>query len=223
MFNVLMVEDDQQIADLLIRFFDDSDFDISHVILPSQALSMIERYHFDVIILDLTLPEMDGLELCKKISKLSTAPIIISSARSDINDKLNALEYGAEDYLAKPYDPRELQARIRTLLKREGKISYESNTSFIVDNQSGTIKYNKKPLELTPAEYEMLKLFIDNPGTTLSRADIANAMDSHRFESGVDSINVIIGRIRKKIETLSPNSSYIKTIRGLGYRFDYQK
>lgn len=218
-----MVEDDQQIADLLIRFFDDSDFDISHVILPSQALSMIERYHFDVIILDLTLPEMDGLELCKKISKLSTAPIIISSARSDINDKLNALEYGAEDYLAKPYDPRELQARIRTLLKREGKISYESNTSFIVDNQSGTIKYNKKPLELTPAEYEMLKLFIDNPGTTLSRADIANAMDSHRFESGVDSINVIIGRIRKKIETLSPNSSYIKTIRGLGYRFDYQK
>jgi len=223
MFNILMVEDDQQIADLLMRFFDESDFDISHVITPSKALSIIEKYNFDVIILDLTLPEIDGLELCKKITKLTTAPIIISSARSDINDKLNALEYGAEDYLSKPYDPRELQARIKILLKREGKISNDLNVSFIVDNQSGTIKFNKKSLDLTPAEYEILKLFIENPGTTLTRADIANSMDSHRFESGVDSINVIIGRIRKKIETISFKTSYIKTVRGLGYRFDYQK
>lgn len=218
-----MVEDDQQIADLLMRFFDESDFDISHVITPSKALSIIEKYNFDVIILDLTLPEIDGLELCKKITKLTTAPIVISSARSDINDKLNALEYGAEDYLSKPYDPRELQARIKILLKREGKISNDLNVSFIVDNQSGTIKFNKKSLDLTPAEYEILKLFIENPGTTLTRADIANSMDSHRFESGVDSINVIIGRIRKKIETISFKTSYIKTVRGLGYRFDYQK
>ncbi len=223
MFNILMVEDDQQIADLLMRFFDESDFDISHVITPSKALSIIEKYNFDVIILDLTLPEIDGLELCKKITKLTTAPIVISSARSDINDKLNALEYGAEDYLSKPYDPRELQARIKILLKREGKISNDLNVSFIVDNQSGTIKFNKKSLDLTPAEYEILKLFIENPGTTLTRADIANSMDSHRFESGVDSINVIIGRIRKKIETISFKTSYIKTVRGLGYRFDYQK
>ncbi len=223
MFNILMVEDDQQIADLLIRFFDESDYDISHVIKPSQALNMIEKYDFDVIILDLTLPEIDGLELCKKIVQITSAPIIISSARSDINDKLDALEFGAEDYLAKPYDPRELQARIKTLLKREGKISNDTNSSFIIDNKAGSIKFNKKALDLTPAEYEMLKLFIENPGSTLTRADIANSMDSHRFESGVESINVIIGRIRKKIEQDSSKPSYIKTVRGIGYRFDYQK
>lgn len=221
MINLLMVEDDSVIAELLRRFFDTDHYALTHVIKPSQALNSIKKENFDVIILDLTLPEIDGLDLCKKLSSLTTAPIIISSARSDINDKLIALEYGADDYLAKPYDPRELEARIKTVLKRVGKIAPDVNAAFIVDEESAQIFHNNMPLILTPAEYQMLKMFLENPNRSISRADIANSIDSHRFESGVESINVLIGRIRKKIEVEPNKPQLLKTIRGIGYRFAY--
>jgi len=221
MINLLMVEDDSVIAELLRRFFDTDYYALTNVIKPSQALNSIKKENFDVIILDLTLPEIDGLDLCKKLSSLTTAPIIISSARSDINDKLIALEYGADDYLAKPYDPRELEARIKTVLKRVGKIAPDVNAAFIVDEESAQIFHNNMPLILTPAEYQMLKMFLENPNRSISRADIANSIDSHRFESGVESINVLIGRIRKKIEVEPNKPQLLKTIRGIGYRFAY--
>jgi len=221
MMQILMVEDDEVIAEFLGKYFDTSDYSLTHVLKPSQALNIIKKEIFDIIILDLTLPEIDGLELCKKMNVLVTTPIIISSARSDINDKLIALEYGADDYLAKPYDPRELEARIKTVLKRIGKIPHDENSAFIIDEESAQIYHNNKVLELTPAEYQMLKMFLENPNRSISRADIANSIDSHRFESGVESINVLIGRIRKKIEKEPNKPQLLKTIRGIGYRFAY--
>jgi len=182
----------------------------------------IKKRNFDIIILDLSLSEIDGLELCKDLNTLTNAPIIISSARSDINDKLIALEHGADDYLAKPYDPRELEARIKTVLKRVGKIAPDENAAFIIDNESSQIFHHNQALTLTPAEFQMLKMFLDNPNRTISRADIANSIDSMRFESGVESINVLVGRIRKKIEKNPSKPELLKTIRGLGYRFAYK-
>lgn len=217
-----MVEDDVVIAELLGRFFDRDDYTFTHVIRPSQALNIITKESFDVIILDLTLPEIDGLELCKKLNSMTTTPIIISSARSDINDKLIALDDGADDYLAKPYDPRELEARIKTVLKRTGKIAPDEGAAFIVNEESAEIFHNNQALTLTPAEYQMLKMFLENPNRSISRADIANSIDSHRFESGVESINVLIGRIRKKIEVEPNKPKLLKTIRGIGYRFAYK-
>jgi len=222
MINILMVEDDEVIAELLGRFFDTDEYNFTHVIRPSQALNIIKKDNFDIIILDLTLPEIDGLDLCKKLNSLTNTPIIISSARSDINDKLVALDYGADDYLAKPYDPRELEARIKTILKRVGKIAADENAAFVIDEESSQIFHNAKPLSLTPAEYQMLKMFLENPNRSISRADIANSIDSHRFESGVESINVLIGRIRKKIEVEPNKPQLLKTIRGIGYRFAYK-
>ena len=222
MIKILMVEDDEVIAEFLGKFFRGGEYELTHVIKPSQGLNAIKKESFDIIILDLTLPEIDGLELCKQMNSLTNTPIIISSARSDINDKLIALEHGADDYLAKPYDPRELEARMKTVLKRVGKIASDEDAAFVVDEESSQIFHNKQALTLTPAEYQMLKMFLDNPNRSISRADIANSIDSMRFESGVESINVLIGRIRKKIEKDSSCPQLLKTIRGIGYRFAYK-
>jgi len=216
-----MVEDDTIIATFLAKFFDRDGYSFNYVTRPSQALNEIKKHSFDIIILDLTLPEIDGLDLCKQLNTLTTTPIIISSARSDINDKLIALEHGADDYLAKPYDPRELEARIKTVLKRVGKIVSNNKEVFIVNEESSEIFHQDKALALTPAEYQMLKMFLDNPNRSISRADIANSIDYHRIESGVESINVLIGRIRRKIEIDPKKPQLLKTIRGIGYRFAY--
>ncbi|CAA6799209.1 MAG: DNA-binding response regulator [uncultured Sulfurovum sp.] len=218
MLKILMLEDDEVIAKLLIRFLSQY-AQVTHIVYPLEALELLDEKKFDIVILDLTLPQLDGLEVCKLIRKVSKAKIIISSARSDINDKLFALENGADDYLPKPYDPRELYARIKILHARQENPN-DSNSKFKLDETQCTISYEGKVLELTMAEYQIMQLFLDNKKQAFSRSDIANAVDSHRFDSGLESINVLIGRLRKKVEPDYKHPIYIKTVRGLGYKFD---
>ena len=216
---LLLIEDDEQMADLLKRFLEENEMQVSHVIRPSQALAILEIETFDLIILDLSLPEMDGLELCAKIRESSDIHIIISSARSDLNDKLIGFENGADDYLPKPYSPRELLARIKTILRRQGKKEEsEEQSRFVVDENSTQIFFDGKVVKLTLAEYEILKLLIKKINQTVSREDIANSIDSHRINSGVESINILIGRIRKKLDA-TKYDAFIETVRGIGYRF----
>jgi len=215
---LLLIEDDQQMAELLSKFLTNNGNHVTHLPRPSLVLASLYINTYDLIILDLSLPEMDGLELCKKIREVSDVHIIISSARSDLNDKLDGLNNGADDYLPKPYDPRELLARIKTVMKRSSSTLVEHNGIFRVDEVSTQIFKNEKVLDLTLAEFEILKLMIKNPNRTISRADIANSMQSHRFESGIESINILIGRLRKKIGS-NPLDQYIETVRGMGYRF----
>jgi len=215
---LLLIEDDQQMAELLSKFLTNNGNSVTHLLRPSLVLASLAVNTFDMIILDLSLPEMDGLELCKKIREVSDVHIIISSARSDLNDKLDGLSNGADDYLPKPYDPRELLARIKAVMKRSSNSSVEINTLFKIDEVSTQIFKSDQPLDLTLAEFEILKLMIKNPNRTISRADIANSMQSHRFDSGIESINILIGRLRKKIGS-NPLNQYIETVRGMGYRF----
>jgi len=216
--NLLLVEDDQQMAELLSKFLTNNGHKVTHLPRPSLVLASLYANSYDMIILDLSLPEMDGLELCKKIREVSDIHIIISSARSDLNDKLEGLDNGADDYLPKPYDPRELLARIKTIMKRSSNTQIEHNGLFRVDELSTRIYKEDRPLDLTLAEFEILKLMIKNPNRTISRVDIANSMESHRFESGIESINILIGRLRKKMGS-KPLDQYIETVRGMGYRF----
>jgi len=215
---LLLIEDDQQMAELLSKYLTNEGNLVTHLPRPSLALASLAVNTFDMIILDLSLPEMDGLELCKKIREISDVYIIISSARSDLNDKLDGLSNGADDYLPKPYDPRELLARIKAVMKRSSSSATEHNGLFKIDEVSTQIFKSDELLELTLAEFEILKLMIKNPNRTISRADIANSMQSHRFDSGIESINILIGRLRKKIGS-SPLNQYIETVRGMGYRF----
>jgi len=216
---ILMLEDDETIAKLLSRYLSQY-ANVTHVVYPMEALELLDQHSFDIIILDLTLPQLDGLEVCKLMRKVSDAKIIVSSARSDINDKLYALENGADDYLPKPYDPRELYARIKILLKRGNEINTHSDLKFKIDKQSCIVFYENQELPLTLAEYQIMVLFLENKNRAFSRSDIANSISSHRFESGLESINVLIGRLRQKVEKDYKNPLYIKTVRGIGYIFN---
>ncbi|MEA1917187.1 MAG: response regulator transcription factor, partial [Campylobacterota bacterium] len=174
---------------------------------------------FELIILDLTLPNMDGLEVCKEIRKICDIPIIISSARSDVNDKIEAFDYGADDYLPKPYDPRELEARIHSVLRRYSTktsgVEPETHLSdFHIDEASLSITYKDKGLNLTSAEYGILKLFVRKQGMVVSREDIIQNVKVINDDSTNKSIDVMVGRIRSKIG----NKKLIESVRGIGYK-----
>ncbi len=219
MLKILMIEDDPEIAELLTNYLIKYNMQISNYQSPLLGINALERDRYDLIILDLTLPNMDGLDVCKTISSKYEIPIIISSARSDVSDKILGLQLGADDYLPKPYDPRELVARIQTVLRRYNKQTDQPvSGEFKLDDKLMTIYKNEAELQLTRAEYEILSLFIKKSGYAISREYIADNIDSIHFESSERSIDVIVSRIRQKIGDNPKNPKYIQSIRGVGYK-----
>jgi len=167
---------------------------------------------------------MDGLEVCRILTTKHHIPVIISSARSDISDKVACLQMGADDYLPKPYDPRELAARIQTVLRRlqpqkAPAQKEEEPSDFLLDENMMTITFKGDPLKLTPAEYGILRHFIKYKKRVISREDIINHVEAINYESSSKSIDVIVGRIRSKIETDPKHPKYIHSVRGVGYKF----
>lgn len=220
MKTIVLIEDDEKIAALLTRHLEEH-YTVKHFINPLRALENLPKLSdVGVVILDLTLPHMDGLEVCTKIREQSSVPIIISSARRDIDDKLFALENGADDYLPKPYDVRELLARVNLLSKRV--VAEVVGTKKVIElDESGTDVYVRgEKIALTMSEYEILKLLYEHPNQTIPRMVIANTISKHRLESAVESINVLIARLRKKIEPDTAEPMFIETVRGVGYRFN---
>ena len=214
MIKILMIEDDPQFASLLSDYLARYNLEVTNYQDPYLGLSAgVEKY--DLLILDLTLPGMDGLEVCREAVEKYDIPIIISSARSDLTDKVIGLQIGADDYLPKPYDPQEMYARIISLLRRYKKINQDpkSSSALELNEKSELIRLNGKNMDLTPAEYNTLKLLIKNSGSTVSKEQIL--YDSEIFEYGSDnSLSVIISRLRKKIG----DSATIKSVRGIGYK-----
>lgn len=217
---ILMVEDDEDIATILKKFLENENHDVHVVHSGPTALNVLGIDHYDLIILDLTLPEIDGLELCHQIRSQINTPIIISSARSDINDKVKAFENGADDYLPKPYEPRELLARISSVMRRYNHSDEVSGSDFHCFQLRHSISKKGEALNLTQAEYELMALFIQHPGRALSRDFLANNTDAISDDSDMRTIDVIINRLRRKIEENPKAPHYIKSIRGYGYRFD---
>ncbi|AHF97597.1 MAG: response regulator transcription factor [Desulfurella sp.] len=222
MVNILMIEDDTELAELLKEYLAKFNMIVTNYESPIKGLQAIEKTKFDLLILDLSLPELDGIEVCKKIANNSIdIPIIISSARSDYSDKVLALELAADDYLAKPYNPRELVARIQALLRRVKKPKNLENkkSDFQIDENEMTIIYKNNKLSLTSAEYEVLALFLKNKNRVLTRDFILENTKTMDYESIDRSVDVIVSRIRKKINDDPKEPRYIKSIRGLGYKF----
>lgn len=221
MTNILMFEDDLELAEILSEFLSKYDIKTTIVDEPYIGLSTLSLNKFDLVILDLTLPGLDGLEVCKEIRKNNQIPIIISSARSDIDDKVNAFDYGADDYMPKPYNPKELLSRIKAILKRKNtKIQIEENVykPFVLNEFEHDIKLNGKTLNLTSAEYEVLAHLIKKEGGAISREEIIYSCNSINEESTNKSIDVIISRIRLKIGENSKEPHFIHAIRGVGYK-----
>ncbi len=223
MVKVLMIEDDEELAEILSEYLQRFNIETINVPEPFLGLSELETHSFDLVILDLSLPGMDGLEVCDQIRKRSDVPIIISSARSDLTDKIVGLEKGADDYLPKPYDPRELVARIKTILRRIGREGQRSenekkNVDLRIDDSTKMVYFKNEPLHLTAAEYGILSYMLEHANEVVSREDLIYNVDAIHEESSLKSIDVIISRIRHKLSDNPKQPRYIRSVRGLGYR-----
>ena len=223
MIKIAMVEDDLELADVLTQYLKQFNIEVINYEEPFLALSSLRINKFDLIILDLTLPGMDGLDVCKAIVKDYDIPIIISSARSDITDKVTALQLGADDYLPKPYDPRELEVRIKTILRRFNNSNVQDKDEskiFALDEEKKEIRKSGNYVKLTAAEYEVLSLMLKRENFVISREEIFDNSDllNQDYENS-GSLAVIINRIRHKIEDNPKEPKYLQTIRGMGYKF----
>jgi len=215
MINILMIEDDPEFAELLSEYLSQFDIKITNFEDPFLGLSAgVKKY--DLMILDLTLPGMDGLEVCEEVVRKYDMPVIISSARSDISDKVKSFELGAYDYLPKPYDPKEMYARIMSILNRVHKNKGNQNALPKSDFEikGDTIYFKEQALALTPAEFEVLSLLIKHQGITQSREQIINTSGTMSIDSQGKSLDVIISKIRSKLG----DNKRIQAVRGVGYK-----
>ena len=215
---VLIIEDDPELLMALSIYLKKYGMETTCADEPYIGLSLITQQKFDVVILDLTLPGMDGLEVIEKIRESSNVPIIISSARNDLTDKVIGLERGADDYMPKPYDPRELVTRIKTILRRVGgNVVKESKSNFSLGDNGHTIKFKNKTLDLTAAEFDVLNILINQKNAAVSREQLLYDSKHIDDSSSIKNIDVIVSRIRNKLAKIDPNNSYIKPVRGVGY------
>ena len=214
-----MIEDDYEISQILTEYLNKFDIKVMAAEEPYMGLSLLTQHSFDLLILDLTLPGIDGLEIIPKIREKSSIPIIVSSARNDITDKVIALERGADDYMPKPYDPRELVTRIKTILRRTNATAEVNNSKklFELNTKARHILFKERLLELTAAEFDILTILIQQINSAVSREQLLYESEHIDDNSSIKNIDVIISRIRQKLSTVDSEHSYIKPVRGIGY------
>ncbi|WP_376798488.1 response regulator transcription factor [Campylobacter jejuni] len=221
MTNILMIEDDLELAEITAEYLEKFDMKVDIAHEPYIGLSKLALKEYQLIILDLSLPGLDGLEVCEEIRKKYDTPIIVSSARHDITDKVNALELGADDYLPKPYNPKELQARIKSHLRRISNTKSaiaKSVKDLVYDQYEHIITMKGQELTLTNAEFDILSYLIKKEGGVVSREELVYNCSSISEDSSNKSIDVIISRIRQKMGDDPKTPKYIHSIRGIGYK-----
>ena len=209
---ILMIEDDPEFAELVTEFLAQHGMEVTNYEDPFLGVSAGVG-NYDLLLLDLTLPGMDGLEVCEEVVRKYDIPVIISSARSDIQDKVESLRLGADDYLPKPYDPKELHARILSLLRRYSKSGGRQTPPSEYEIRGDTIYHRGEALHLTPAEFDILSQLIRKQGITLSREQLINE-STVMSDSSQKSLDVIISKIRSKLG----NPKSIQAVRGVGYK-----
>ena len=215
---VLLVEDDLQMQKFIIEYLKDYGFDCTAYDYPKDAIENFKKDNsYSIIILDLMLPEMDGFDLFKKLKEIKDIPIIISTARGDIGNKIHGFELGADDYLAKPYEPRELVLRIEHILKKSFNKTINIG-DFIIDKENRTLVLDDFPIDLTKIEFEIFLFLIENQNKISSREQILNAT-SLDINTKNRTIDMHISNIRFKIGDDSKNPKYIKSVWGIGYKF----
>ena len=221
MLKALLIDDDAKLANLLGNYLTKFEIELNSTTKPTQALELIAEHQPDLVILDVMMPKMDGFEVCSGIRKKHKIPIIMLSARGESFDQIKGLDMGADDYIAKPFEPRELVARIHSLLRRvtnENEDHYVQDI-FEVDSINREISMDGQMLSLTNMEFELLKLLLENPGTLFSRDDILKHVRGIEAKIFSRSIDILISRLRQKIEASPKEPTFIKTIWGKGYMF----
>lgn len=222
--NILMIEDDVEMAEVLTGFLKTYNIYVTNYTSPIMGLNALKSNIYDLIILDLSLPDIDGIEVCNLIRQKSCLPIIISSARVNIADKVACFTYGVDDFLPKPYDSQELILRIKSVLRRfnlsvQKENEMEKKSVFIVDENRMQIKKDDASINLTNAEYYILEYMINKAGFVITREEMLSNVTSIKYESTYKSIDVLIGRVRNKIEHDTKKPKFILSVRGVGYKF----
>ena len=228
---ILIVDDEESILTLLQYNLDQAGFETVTAEDGKTAYDLAADDSFDLIVLDLMLPEMDGLEVCKSLRQLKVStPILMLTAKDDEFDKVLGLELGADDYLTKPFSPREVVARVRAILRRstaskqDNKEEPETSKVILGDvhiyPENYEIFLHDEPLELTPKEFELLLYLTNHPGRVLTRDQLLNAVWNYEFVGDTRIVDVHISHLREKIEPNTKKPVYIKTVRGLGYKLE---
>ena len=220
MRRLLLIDDDTLLAAPLATFFGRFEFALDAATRPSEGLAMLRSGHYDAAILDVMLPEMDGFELCRTIRRESDVPIIMLTARGDVLDRVVGLEIGADDYLPKPFEPRELLARLQTVLRRARAPSAASAKTLDfdglqIDLERRSVRCAGAPVELTSTEFDLLVLLAREPQKVHSRDEILNRLRGIEADLHTRAVDILVSRLRKKLEPLD----VIKTLRNAGYTF----
>lgn len=217
---VLVVEDDAKIAQLLLDYLRSDGFAAESVTDGQLALRRIEQSPPAVVILDLMLPGLDGIGVCRAVRAFSDVPILMLTARVDELDRLLGLDTGADDYVCKPFSPREVVARVRSLLRRaQGRVMTRA-LPWTIDENGLRIAWRGQWLALTALEFRMLRLLLSQPGRVFSRAQLLDTVHSEQRDVSDRAIDSHIKNLRRKIQTAEPGCDCIASVYGVGYRFD---
>ncbi|MFG2055573.1 response regulator [Micromonospora sp. NPDC048930] len=226
MSRVLVVEDEESFSDALSYMLRKEGFEVSVAATGPSALTEFDRTGADIVLLDLMLPEMSGTEVCRQLRQRSHVPIIMVTARDSEIDKVVGLEIGADDYVTKPYSPRELVARIRAVLRRQSTEAAESGAPTLaagpvrMDIERHVVTVDGGPVQLPLKEFELLELLLRNAGRVLTRGQLIDRVWGADYVGDTKTLDVHVKRLRSKIEPEPSAPRYIVTVRGLGYKFE---
>ena len=223
MSKIMVIDDDVKLSALLKDFLEPHKYDVLCFNNPVVAMEKIKPLKPDLIILDIMMPEMDGFQVLRKIRESLQTPVIMLTARGEVSDRIVGLELGADDYLSKPFEPRELLARIQSVFRRVQspgqlveKLIFDGLT---INKLKQEVLLNNKLLVLSTTEYEALLLFAENPGRNLDRDFLVKNLRGIRWQSYDRSIDVLVSRLRLKLGDTPSKTNYIKTVHGIGYMF----
>jgi DNA-binding response OmpR family regulator len=226
MVTILIIDDDRSLTELLKTYLGQFGMQVLTTVHPDEGLRLLRSKAPALIILDIMLPDRDGFSLCREIRKESSVPIIMLTARGELADRIAGLELGADDYLPKPFEPRELVARIQSLLRRAGiaqsneaRAEQIQADGLIVDLRGRRAWLHGVELDLTTSEFEILALFLNHPGAVLTRDEILDKIRGIDWEAYNRSIDVAVSRLRQKLRDDPKRPRYIKTVWGSGYLF----
>ena len=215
-FHILVVDDDDRIRELVTQYLEENNFLVTTAVDALDAKKKLEIIKFDILILDIMMPGESGLSLTKEMKKNNQTPIILLTAKGETEDRIHGLELGADDYLVKPFEPKELLLRIKNILNKIQKPLLPDEIyigSALINLKKLDIKKNKKTIKINPQEKKVLEKMLEFPGKVFSRDDIGKMINISKERT----IDVMITRLRQKIESRPKNPKYLQTIRGSGY------
>jgi two-component system, OmpR family, response regulator BaeR len=223
--HILIVEDEDKIASLLQDYLERSGYRVSHLDTGDGAISLIKNNQFDLIILDIMLPGMDGMEICRGIRTFSRVPVIMLTARVEEIDRLLGLELGADDYICKPFSPREVVARVKAVLRRIHPVpedQFLKAGEIVLHEDLRKVSISGCELVLTPIEFGLLRVLMAHPGRVFSRSELVSRVQGYDYEGYDRTVDSHIKNLRKKISGLLPDREIICSVYGIGYKLQVQ-